>query len=171
MKQQITFRDLHHEDRINFYDWINDEIAVKYSLSVFQTISTEDEIDRWFQELLDDKKSFNRAILYNNKLIGYAGISSISRINNYGEYFIFIGDKQAWGAGAGSYVTKEIVSIGFNKLLLNRISLTVSDQNIYAIRAYKSAGFIEEGRMRQACFRDGYYHDKIMMSMIRDDIS
>ena len=52
---------------------------------------------------------------------------------------------------------------------LNRLSLTVSDINSYAVKAYLSAGFVEEGRMRQACFRDGKYHDKIIMSIIRDD--
>lgn len=170
-EKQITFRELKPEDISNFYNWINDEIAIKYSLSIFQTISTKEEIDGWFKTVLDDEKSFNQAIIYKNKLIGYAGISSISSINNCGEYFIFIGDKKVWGTGAGTYVTKEIIKTGFNKLLLNRISLTVSDENCYAVKAYKNAGFIEEGRMRQACYRNGHYHDKIIMSIIRDDLS
>ena len=165
----IIFRDLCNRDRIYFYNWINDESVIKYSLSVFQTISTEEEIDQWFDSLLEDQKTFQKAILYNGNMIGYAGISSISRLNNCGEYFIFIGDKEAWNSGIGSYVTKSIVKTGFEKLLLNRISLTVSDENIYAVKAYKKSGFIEEGRMRKACLRDGRYHDKIMMSVIAVD--
>lgn len=47
--------------------------------------------------------------------------------------------------------------------------LTVSEPNIGGIRAYEKAGFKFEGRLRQACFREGNYHDKIMMSLLRDE--
>jgi len=168
--KNISFRNLQYDDRFSFYKWIKDENVIKYSLSVFQTLKTEEQIDKWFHTVLNDENSFTRAILFNNSFLGYAGISSISRLNNYGEYFIFIGDRGVWNSGIGSYVTTEIIKIGFDQLLLNRISLTVSDENIYAFKAYKKAGFIEEGCMREACFRNGYYHNKILMSIIREDL-
>ncbi len=170
LEKQITYRDLIWGDRIYFYNWINDKKVIKYSLSLFQKINKNDEIDKWFRSVINDKKSHCKAIIYKNNLIGYAGIASLNKVNNCGEYFILIGDKKAWGKGIGTYVTKYIIKIAFQQLLLNRLSLTVSDENIYALRAYKKAGFIEEGRMRQACFRDDQYHDKIMMSIIKDDI-
>jgi RimJ/RimL family protein N-acetyltransferase len=165
----VLLRDLTWDDRNHFYNWINDERVVKYSLSVFQTIQTEKDIDDWFLKTMNNKENYNKAIIINHNIIGYAGISSINNINNSGELYIFIGEKKAWGLGIGTEVTKTIVEYGFKTLNLNRISLTVSSENIFAHKAYVNSGFIEEGRMRQACFRDNKYHDKILMSILMDE--
>jgi len=52
------------------------------------------------------------------------------------------------------------------ELGLHRIWLTVSEFNYGGIKSYKNLGFIEEGRMKDACFRDKKFHDKIVMSKI-----
>ncbi len=62
-----------------------------------------------------------------------------------------------------------IVDAGFEELNLNCIMLTVSEPNYAAIKAYKNAGFKIEGRMHQACYRDNKFHDKLIMSILRDE--
>lgn len=47
--------------------------------------------------------------------------------------------------------------------------LTVSAKNIGAIKAYTNANFKVEGIMRQAFYRDGEFHNKIIMSILRDE--
>jgi RimJ/RimL family protein N-acetyltransferase len=103
----------------------------------------------------------------NQQFIGYAGICKLSKINHSGEYFIFIGEKDFWGKGIATEATKRLIEIGFTKLKLNRIMLTVSEFNIGGIKAYLNAGFKEEGRLRQACYREKKYHDKIVMSILK----
>lgn len=51
---------------------------------------------------------------------------------------------------------------------LHRIWLTVSELNFAAIKSYENLGFVEEGRMKDACFRDDAFHDKIVMSIIEN---
>jgi RimJ/RimL family protein N-acetyltransferase len=63
-----------------------------------------------------------------------------------------------------------LVKHGFETLNLNRIYLQVFANNPRAIRAYEKAGFIHEGRKRQAEFRDGQYIDVLLMSILRDEI-
>jgi len=65
-------------------------------------------------------------------------------------------------------VTKLIIAHGFQSLDLNRISLTVSNVNAGAVTAYMRAGFEIEGRLRQACYRNGAYHDKLVMAVLRE---
>ncbi|GKX65971.1 GNAT family N-acetyltransferase [Inconstantimicrobium mannanitabidum] len=167
----IRLRNLQKEDKEYFYSWIRDKEVVKYSLSKFQKMNSDSEISEWFDKVLLDKSSYKKAIVDSakNNLIGYAGISGISQINKSGEYFIFIGDKSYHGKGVGTFVTKEIVKMGFEDLGLNRIMLTVSDINVGAVRAYTKANFKTEGIMRQACFRDGKFHNKIVMSILREE--
>ncbi len=100
-------------------------------------------------------------------MIGYAGLASLSATNQSGEYFIFIGEKVHWGKGVGTAVTKQVLALGFTVHRLNRIMLTVSESNIGGIKAYSNAGFVVEGRLRAACFRNGLFHDKIVMSVLK----
>jgi RimJ/RimL family protein N-acetyltransferase len=167
----IELKQLTKEHITPFYSWLNDEVAIKFSLTLFQNISTKDEIYQWYSNLLVDTKKYTVGIFLNktDKLIGYAGICNISKTNRSGEYFIFIGDKSQWGKGIGAITTQKVIEYGFEKLNLNRIMLTVSAPNIGGIRAYEKAGFKFEGTLRQACYREEEYHDKIMMSILREE--
>ncbi|MGJ1213249.1 MULTISPECIES: GNAT family N-acetyltransferase [Sphingobacterium] len=167
----INLKPLSLNDISPFYEWINDDMSIKYSLSLFQSLHTKDQIDHWFHSVINDLTNFNRGIFLNdsNRLIGYAGICNISKANRSGEYFIFIGDRQEWGKGIGSEVTRLILGMGFEELGLHRIMLTVSEPNYAAIKAYQNAGFKLEGRMREACFRDNQFHDKLFMSVLEEE--
>ncbi len=163
----INLKPLTKENITPFYNWLNDEQSIKYSLSKFQKVSSNAEIEKWFSDLISDSKNFTIGIFLADNLIGYAGICSISNINKSGEYFIFIGDRNQWGKGFGTIATRKIINHGFEKLNLNRIMLTVSEPNKGGIRAYEKVGFKFEGRLRQACNRDGEFHDKIVMSILK----
>lgn len=169
-KCMVNLRVLSSDDVKYFYNWINDDESIKYSLTVFQRLQSETDIDKWFSKLLDDSGlCLGIEDIDTGKLIGYAGICSISDINMSGEYYIFIGDKRYWNRGIGTYVTNEILKIGFTEYKLNRIMLTVSDINGAGVKAYEKAGFIYEGRMRKACYRDEVFHDKLIMSVLREE--
>lgn len=167
----IKLRALNRLHVTPFYDWLNDEDCIRYSLSAFQKINTKEDVDSWFNDILEDNKNLSLGIFLNGseQLIGYAGICNISNSNKSGEYFIFIGDKSVWGKGIGAEVTKQVLKIAFLEKRFNRLMLTVSEPNIGGVKAYQKAGFISEGKHRQACFRDGKFHDKLIMSVLKED--
>lgn len=169
----IELKPLSDKDILPFLNWLNDEEAIKYSLSFFQSLSSKEQIETWFKSLLAANNTYNIGIFLSasQQLIGYAGISGISQQNKSGEYFIFIGDKTQWGKGIGTIVTEKVIAYGFDNLDLNRIMLTVSQPNIGGIKAYTKAGFQIEGVLREACYRDGAFHDKIIMSMLRSEFN
>jgi RimJ/RimL family protein N-acetyltransferase len=82
---------------------------------------------------------------------------------------IFIGDKRYWNKGYGTEVMRLLLRHGFSTLNLNRVFLRVFETNPRAIRSYEKAGFVFEGRMRQAEFIDGKYCDVILMSVLRSE--
>lgn len=167
----FSFRFLRPSDVRYFKEWILDKEVIRYSLTGFHRLSTEKQITSWFRTTLFDIKNFQLGITepMSQNLIGYAGIASLNEIDSNGEYFILIGNKSYWGKGIASVVTKEIVKIGFQDLNLHRILLTASSRNLGAIRAYESAGFIHEGKMREAFYRNNEYSDKIFMGILRDE--
>lgn len=154
-----------------FFTWLKDKEVIKYSRAIFQKMNNDADISDWFDKLLIDNTTLNRAIIDDDtgNIIGYAGICKINSINLSGEYFIFIGDKRYHGKGIGTLVTKKITNLAFEKVGLNRLMLTASEENIGAIKAYTKAGFKLEGIMRQAFYRNGNFTNKIIMSILREE--
>jgi RimJ/RimL family protein N-acetyltransferase len=167
----IRLAPLQQHHATSFRLWLRDPEVIEYSLSAFQHLHTEAQINHWLAATLQNPTSLNLGIFPegSDELIGYAGLSGISATNQAGEYFILIGQKSWWGKGVGTAVTRQVLAIGFATHGLNRIMLTVSEANIGGLRAYAKAGFVVEGRMREACRRNGVFHDKILMSVLKSE--
>jgi len=73
------------------------------------------------------------------------------------------------GRGLGTDAVRAIVEYGFTELGLHRVHLSVNSDNPAAIAAYRKAGFVEEGRLREAYFRGGRWHDDVKMGMLERD--
>jgi len=71
--------------------------------------------------------------------------------------------------GFGTKMFSLIKKYCFDYLNLNRLWLLVIDSNDAARDLYIKAGFVDEGRQRNAIYRDGVYHDYIMMSLLRSE--
>ena len=71
----IDLKPLTKENVIPFYKWLNDELAIKYSLSKFQKLSSETDIKQWYSNLLEDSENYATGIFLakTEQLIGYAG--------------------------------------------------------------------------------------------------
>ena len=79
---------------------------------------------------------------------------------------IFIGDKNEWGKGYGTDATKSLIRFGFNELNLHRIWLRVDRNNSAALKCYQKAGLVQEGVFREDVYRNGCFHDTIVMSIL-----
>jgi len=167
----FSMRGLRPSDIQYFNHWIFDQEVIRYSMTKFQLISSKDQVIDWYYSILTANNSFQLGMVdpKTNQLIGYAGIAGINKVDHNGEYFIFIGNKNYWGKGIASEVTKYIVEYGFTKLKLHRIFLTASSKNLNAIKAYESAGFHHEGKMRDAFYRNDEYSDKIIMGVLENE--
>jgi RimJ/RimL family protein N-acetyltransferase len=169
--QRASLRSLELCDLDALWHWFADRDVVRYSLSLWLFPSSRHETHTWLERTIQDKHTLTLGIVdqATDALIGFAGISGISLINRSGEYFILIGNKAYWSKGYGTEVTKLVVDYGFASLNLHRIALTVSETNPGGVTAYQRAGFTSEGILRQASYRDGTYHDKIAMAILRSE--
>lgn len=164
----FTFRHLKPSDVNCFTNWLFDEEVIRYSMTKFHRLKSPHGVQTWFRSTLMDKKSYQLAVIdpKTDELIGYAGIAGLNEIDKNGEFFIFLGNKNYWGRGIATEVTKKMIEVAFTKLNLHRIFLTASSKNPGALRAYEKAGFIREGAMKDAFYRNNEYSDKIFMGLI-----
>jgi RimJ/RimL family protein N-acetyltransferase len=101
--------------------------------------------------------------------IGNTNLFNASPENRSSELGIMIGEKEYWSRGFGTDALTTLARFGFDEMNLNRIQLTVYSFNERAQAAYRKAGFVEEGRLRQAMYRQGVYHDILVMGLLRDE--
>lgn len=104
-----------------------------------------------------------------DKPIGITAFHRIDWVGRMAIFYIAISKKENRSKGFGSEVTELMVNYAFNTLNLNRIQLHVALENEKAIKIYKRAGFVVEGTLRQAMFRNGKYHDFFVMGILAED--
>ncbi len=130
-----------------------------------------DEIERFFAARVVGPDSLALAIHVrgSERLIGTCAFSQLDGDNGSALYHITIGEKDAWGHGYGTEATDLMLRHAFQTLALHRVSLSVFEFNERAIRSYRSAGFVVEGRSREAIWRDGRYWDELTMSILEPE--
>lgn len=159
------------EDDIYFLKQIREDPDTQKFLGSFVLLSNSSQ-KKWFMELKD--KSNTMFLVFENKQkdnwisVGYIRISDIDYINSSA---CVGGDiaKEFRGKGFAKEMYSLIFNLCFNSLNLNRLWLMVLDYNEVALNLYKKLGFKEEGIQREAVYKNGKYHDYIMMSLLRKD--
>jgi diamine N-acetyltransferase len=152
--------------------WLNDPEVIE-NLSIYAPLSMANE-EVWFENLL--KRPIDEQVLVIEAkqdehwtYIGNCGFHNIDLRVRSAEIGIVIGDKQFWDHGYGTETIELLLKYGFLTLNFNRIMLEVYDTNRRAIRSYRKAGFVLEGRKRQGMYKNGEYFDVLIMSVLRVD--
>ena len=170
--KRIRLRGVERADLPKFHEWVNDP-EVNEGLAVYLPMSMLDE-ENWLEGASrrdQEQKPLSIDIKDGNdwRLIGNCAFFDIEWIPRTAEFGILIGDKSVWNQGYGTETVELILQHGFETLNLNRIHLKVYSTNPRARRVYEKAGFILEGTMRQAVYRQGKYADIQIMSTLRSE--
>lgn len=170
--KRIRLRAPEREDIPLFVKWLNDP-EVRHGLARYLPISSAEE-EKWFEVMLgrpvvEQPLTIELQVEGSWQAIGNIAFFNIDWRVRSAEVGILIGEKQFWNQGYGTETMRLFLKHGFETLNLNRIFLVVYEINPRAIRAYEKAGFVLEGRQRQAIYMDGEYSDVLMMSVLHRD--
>jgi RimJ/RimL family protein N-acetyltransferase len=165
--ERIILAPLRDEDSKTLFEWINERDDVLLS-APYKPVHAADHRE-WFDAIRDrpDVAIFGIRLLDGDRLIGSCQLHGIDPRARSAELQIRIGDAGARGHGYGSEALTLLLRHGFHDLNLRRISLRVFASNERAIRAYDAAGFVEEGRLREAAYVDGEFVDVVVMARLR----
>jgi RimJ/RimL family protein N-acetyltransferase len=170
--ERIRLRAPEREDLPRFVAWLNDP-EVRENILLYLPMSLVAE-ERWFEEMLSRPDPEHPMVIEIREgegwePIGNCGMLNLDWRNRSAELGIFIGEKSLWNHGYGTEAMRLLLQHGFNTLNLNRMFLRVFETNLRGIRAYEKAGFVHEGRARQAQYQDGRYVDVLWMSVLRSE--
>ncbi len=119
----------------------------------------------WFEEY---KKSRNKkffTFLSWNKPIWFMWFSNYSKINRNSEIFIMIWEEEYLWKWIWEYCMKWLISYWFNSINLNKISLSVFEDNIPAVNLYKKIWFKVEGRLVDEVYFWWKYYTSLLMAI------
>ena len=85
--------------------------------------------------------------------------------NRSGYFQIYVGNPAWRGQGIGTAVLRATLTTGFGQLGLHRIWLHTLQGNEAAENLYRKAGFVCEGKERDAVLRDGKFYHQLRWSI------
>jgi len=108
------------------------------------------------------------AVDVDGELIGVGGLHRIDHYAGVCDLGIRLG-KDYWGQGYGQDACRTLLEYAFRHLNMRKVGLEVLADDERAVGAYRKAGFVEEGRLRQQAWFDGAYRDTLRMAVLRDE--
>ncbi|MCU1680656.1 MAG: putative acetyltransferase [Amycolatopsis sp.] len=76
---------------------------------------------------------------------------------------------ERWGNGYATDAARTMVTFGFQRLGLHRITAAIGPDNSASIAVVKLLGFISEGRLREHVFTNGAWRDSVLYSILHPD--
>jgi len=167
---RLRLRAFEPSDTATYHDWWNDPLLVPLQTTAavrpVSAAASAATVQAWAQESLI---FCTVETLADKTMIGAINLWGGDPKNRDYRLAIVLG-RQFWGHGFGREILDFFIRHAFRELGVHRISLQVAAHNERAIRCYRAVGFKEEGRLRQANFRAGAWHDEILMGLLSEDL-
>ncbi|MBM3151266.1 MAG: GNAT family N-acetyltransferase [Chloroflexi bacterium] len=134
-------------------------------LSTWQAKKKLEELEKSLEE---DKNAchFRIRTLAEERLIGFAELTWISWSNGSAFVRLGIGAPEERRKGCGREALALLLRYAFSELNLHRLTAVIQEYNLPAIGLFKSCGFTEEVRRRQALERDSRRWDLLHFGLL-----
>lgn len=169
--EHVILRAFERDDAERCYRWMNDPNIVR-TLKSRYPIAFQNEIE-WLDRAMqgsstDAERHFAIERKDDRTHIGNASIHDIEWVSRIASFGLFVGEPSAWNRGFGSDAIRTLVRFAFDEMNLRKLRINVFDYNDRAKHVLESQGFVQEGRLRQEFYREGTYHDIVILSIFRD---
>jgi [ribosomal protein S5]-alanine N-acetyltransferase len=153
------------EDAARLCGWLNDP-AVRRHLGRDAPMSRVGE-EQFLRDLPQkkDERILLMVLREQDRAIGSIGLHPVqnARTRVLG---IVIGEHDCWSQGYGREAIGLLLDHAFGDLDLHRVQLDVHADNARAIACYEKLGFVREGALREAYFREGRFGDLLVMGIL-----
>ncbi|WP_350270707.1 GNAT family protein [Brevibacterium sp. CBA3109] len=169
--RHVRLRPLQQEDLPYLEQWWFDpSIVVLQNHTVLPRPEggVSEQFALWSANKDTDAVGFSIELLETEEFVGHVTLFGRNSINQSATLAIVLGP-EFHGHGYGSDAVRLGIKYGFLQLGLNRIELQTWAFNTRGIASYTKAGFVEEGRRREAVFFNGRRHDEVIMAILKEE--
>lgn len=162
--------DLGDIERI--HAWHNDRELYRSLGGAFRHVSRS-AVEDWLKARLQaSDREVNLAICAkpSGRHVGNLYLRDIDWISRRCELHLFIGSADDRSKGLGTHTVQRALEYATLHLGLQRVGLQVLADNRPAIRVYAKCGFRVEGTLRRYAFKEGQFHDVLVMGFCTDEL-
>ncbi len=165
----IRLRPFREEDLDRLWAMVNDEENRR--LTGTHTHVTRATVGDWYRTrgLTPDRLDLAVATRGDDRCVGEVVLNDLDPDNRSCSLRLSLIGPSVYGQGYGSEALRLLLAHAFEGRGLNRVELEVYDHNPRARHVYAKAGFVVEGRRRQALWWDGRTHDAIVMGLLASE--
>jgi RimJ/RimL family protein N-acetyltransferase len=168
--EHVILRAFEQDDAERCYRWMNDPNIVR-TLKARYPIAFQNEAE-WLERAMRasaTERHFAIERKDDRSHIGNASIHDIDWVSRTSSFGLFIGEPAAWNRGFGSDAIATLVRFAFDEMNLRKLRINVFDYNDRAKHVLEAHGFVQEGRLGREFYREGTYHDIVILSIFRQE--
>jgi RimJ/RimL family protein N-acetyltransferase len=167
--EHVILRAFEREDAERCYRWMNDPNIVR-TLKGRYPIAFQNEVE-WIEGAMhasSTERHFAIERKEDRMHIGNTSLHDIDWVSRTAWFGLFIGEPAAWNRGFGSDAIRTLVRFAFDEMNLHKLRINVFDYNDRAQHILQGLGFVVEGKLERDFYREGTYHDLVILSVFRD---
>ena len=167
----VCLRAIEVEDCDFLKDLINNP-SIEYNVvGKSYSVSKKDELE-WIQQFRNSDHCIRWIIESNSKRIGTFSFVDIDWINRTASSGIKIdGTVKDRNKGDIKDAFYAALAYAFDELNLHRINSDTLDYNFFSLKLQKTLGFKQEGIQRKRVFKNGNYHDLIILGLLNEEFT
>jgi RimJ/RimL family protein N-acetyltransferase len=168
----ITLREIGRDDIPIINRWRRDSVVTDGIGAPRRFIGLDVDM-KWYEEYLTRRSSEVRCAVCladSGQLVGMVSLTRIDYVHSNAEYNAVVGERELQNKGIGTAATRAMIHHGFFDLNLHRIYVSILRQNVGSIRMCENAGFREEGTIREGAYKNGRYHDLVLMGVLKSEV-
>ena len=167
--ETINLRALERHDATLLHRWFNNPIVMRgwgWSAPARSLQDVAVQVEEWLKrEAVLGRPEALIAESLEGDPIGLVELG-VDRFEAHSVELSLLIDADRWGQGFGTDVVQTALEACFASWGTHRIGVRVEEDNVRALALYHGLGFREEGRLRQAAFRDGRHADIFLFGLL-----
>lgn len=170
--ETVMLREYQPEDLAAIRSWHSLPGPTATLASIFVRPHTVRDAEGFLEEMLKSPGAgwyFVIAQRETGDYIGQIDLRGGSLPNRHADLGMVIPDAANQGRGYGTEALGLLLQFAFCYAGLHRVGLEVYEFNHRAIHLYRKVGFRDEGRLRDYIYRDGAWHDTLLMGMLSSE--
>ncbi len=170
---RIYLRAHELEDYSKIHIWRMDTGYQSGVVSMKRFISSETE-KKWVEYVIKRHEQTKEirlgiALKENDEMIGLVSLTEIDHVNRNAQLNSWIGEVEQRKKGYNHEAVYLLMKYAFFELGLERVSATVLEENIASKKSLEKLGYIQEGFLRNAVFKEGKFQSLIAYSMLKSE--
>lgn len=166
--ERIILREIEGDDLDLVVEWRNDSEILRWLFSYLPLSKTKQR--KWYERYVEDETEqiFVIEVKEEKVLVGTVELTNIDYKNQRAELGILIGDKSWRNKKIGGEALNLLIEFAFDEMNIRKIKAMVLEENVPAIKLYKSCGFVEEGLLKKEVYKNGEFKNITVMSLFKN---